>query len=114
MSRIEVDSNPPVALNPQTQPEFPGGFGTLSAYLKENVRYPAAAAQAKAKGFVLVSYLIDTTGNVTAIKLLKDIGYGCDEEALRVVSQMPRWKPAWQSGKAISVKYNLPVRFPPN
>ncbi|ADB39530.1 energy transducer TonB [Spirosoma linguale] len=113
-ARIEVDLNPPAELNPLIQPEFPGGFGTLNTYLKENVRYPAAAAQANIKGFVLISYLIDELGNVTAIKVMKGLGYGCDEEALRVVRQMPRWKPAQQSGKATPVKYNLPVHFPPN
>lgn len=112
-ARVEVDLNPPIDPNPISQPEFTGSFGTLSTYLREQVQYPATAAQANIKGFVLVSFLIDTVGNVTNIRLLKGIGYGCDEEALRIIRQMPRWKPAQQAGKAVPAKYAIPVRFPP-
>ncbi len=96
----------------QTHPEFPGGYAALDEYLRQNVHYPEAAAQAKVSGTVLVSYLIDSVGNVTNVKVRKGLGHGCDEEALRVVQKMPRWKPGTQMGKAIPVSYGLPIRFP--
>lgn len=95
-----------------TEPEFPGGYSALNSFLQQNIKYPEAAAQAKISGRVFVSYLIDTVGRVTDVKILKGIGYGCDEEALRVVRAMPFWKPGTQSGKAIPVRYNISVRFP--
>ena len=96
----------------RTQPEFPGGFSAMNDYLRQKVHYPSAAAQAGIKGMILVSFLIDTTGNLTNIRVLKGLGFGCDEEALRAVRSMPRWIPGTESGKAVPIKYNLPIRFP--
>lgn len=84
----------------------------MDNYLRQKVHYPAAAAQAGIKGMVLVSFLIDTTGNVTNVRVLKGLGFGCDEEALQAVRSMPRWKPGTESGKAVPIKYGLPIRFP--
>jgi protein TonB len=112
--RVEVDLNPAPILDQAIPPEFPGGTSAMETYLKKHVQYPASAAQANVKGFVLVSFRVDTLGNLIAIRVSKSIGYGCEEEAIRVVTQMPRWKPSYQSGKAVPANYGLPVRFPPN
>ncbi len=92
-------------------PEFPGGTKALVRYLNQQVRYPKAAADARINGRVFTSFVVDTTGCISAITILKGLGYGCDEEALRVIRQMPRWKPGKQSGRAVRVRYNLPVAF---
>ncbi|GAB2558302.1 energy transducer TonB [Spirosoma aerophilum] len=112
--RIDVELDPAPVPDQAIPPEFPGGTSAMETYLKKHVRYPASAAQANVKGFVLVSFRVDTLGNLTAIRVSKSIGYGCEEEALRVVTQMPRWKPSYQSGKAVPANYGLPVRFPPS
>lgn len=93
--------------------EFAGGTKTLVRYLNQQVRYPKAAADAGISGRVFTSFVVDTTGCISAITILKGLGYGCDEEAIRVISEMPRWKPGKESGQAVQVKYNLPVQFPP-
>ncbi|MBD2755003.1 energy transducer TonB [Spirosoma validum] len=109
---VVVTINDSIVPQTTTEPEFPGGSGALNNYLQQNVTYPEAASQAQISGRVFVSYVIDTVGHVTDVKILKGIGYGCDEEALRVVRAMPSWKPGTQSGKAIPVRYNIPIRFP--
>ncbi|WP_020595235.1 energy transducer TonB [Spirosoma panaciterrae] len=92
-------------------PEFPGGYKGLTNYLQAMVHYPAEAQKAKLKGRVFVSFIVERDGNLRDIQLLKGLGYGCDEEALRAVQAMPCWEPGSQSGKPIRVKYNLPIGF---
>ncbi len=82
-------------------------------YLTENTRYPEAAKQAGITGRVFASFVIDTAGHVSQAQVLKGLGYGCDEEAIRLINKLPRWKPGTQSGRVVAVKYNLPVNFPP-
>src|SRR5919199_2103532 len=89
-------------------PEFPGGIQALWTYLKENVQYPLAAIKAKVKGRVLVSFIVQKDGRLTDFQFVQILGYGCDEEAMRVVRAMPLWKPGSQSGKLLLVKYTVP------
>ena len=95
----------------EQQPEFPGGMEKLGDYLEQNLRYPEAAQKAKAQGRVFVSFIVTKTGEVDNVNVLKGIGFGADEEAVRVVSEMPRWTPAKQSGHVVNVRYNLPINF---
>lgn len=95
----------------EKQPEFPGGLEAMRNYLLTNVQYPAEAKKAGIKDRVLTSFVVETDGRITDIQLLKGIGYGCDEEGIRVISAMPRWTPGSQSGKSLRVKYHLPILF---
>ncbi len=95
----------------EQMPEFPGGIGALDQYLMRNLRYPQRAKQANVSGQVFVQFVVTETGEIRELRILKGIGFGCDEEAVRVVSQMPNWKPGEQNGKPISVQYNLPIQF---
>ena len=95
----------------EQQPEFPGGMAELGQYLARNIKYPAAAQKANAQGRVFVNFVVTKTGEITDVNLLKGIGFGADEEAIRVVSQMPRWTPAKQNGQIVNVRYNLPINF---
>ena len=101
------------AYNPdaQRQPQFPGDMNALTDYMQKNVRYPEAAQKAKVTGRVFTSFIVERDGRLTDIKVLKGLGSGCDEEAIRVINTMPRWKPGTQSGIPIRVKYNLPITF---
>ncbi|MDB5240406.1 MAG: hypothetical protein JWP57_1031 [Spirosoma sp.] len=92
-------------------PEFPGGMSALGTYLMKNLRYPARAQQANVKGRVFVQFVVTETGTIQDLRILKGIGFGCDEEAVRVVSRMPNWIPGKQNGKPVSVMYNLPIQF---
>lgn len=95
----------------EQQPEFAGGMSALNQYLSKNIRYPAAAQRANVSGRVFVSFVVNTDGSIQDVAVLKGLGFGTDEEAVRVVKSMPKWKPGKQSGRPVRVKYNLPINF---
>ncbi|AUD03293.1 M56 family metallopeptidase [Spirosoma pollinicola] len=95
----------------EQQPEFPGGMKALGAYMEKNLKYPEAAQKANIGGRVFVRFIVTKTGEITNVELLKGIGYGADEEAIRVVNSMPNWTPAKQNGQLVNVQYNLPINF---
>ncbi|MBD2704904.1 TonB family protein [Spirosoma sp. BT702] len=95
----------------EQQPEFPGGMDALRSFLSKNLNYPRAAASAGVSGRVYISFVVNTDGSLTDVHVLKGVGFGCDEEALRVVNKMPTWRPGKQSGRTVRVKYNLPITF---
>jgi len=95
----------------EEQPEFPGGIQAMYKFLAENLQYPAPAMRAKVQGKVFLNFVVTKEGEIKDATILKGIGFGADEEALRVMSQMPRWKPGMQDGKALNVRYNLPIAF---
>jgi len=95
----------------EEQPEFPGGTKAMFKFLGENIKYPKAAADANVQGRVFLSFVVTETGEVQDIAILKGIGYGCDAEAVRVLSLFPKWEPAKQDGVPVNVRYNLPINF---
>jgi periplasmic protein TonB len=95
----------------EQNPEFVGGNAAMYAWLGKNIKYPAAAQRANISGKVFVSFTVNTDGSITDAQVLKGLGFGTDEEAIRVVKSMPKWKPGKQSGRAVRVKYNLPISF---
>ena len=95
----------------EVDPEFPGGMEALYHYLSSNIKYPTQAKQEKIQGTVFVSFVIEKDGSVSNIKVLRDIGGGCGQEAVRVVQQMPKWKPGRQRGQRVRTQYNLPIKF---
>lgn len=95
----------------EEMPSFPGGEGELFKYLGKNIKYPEMANSAGISGVVYVTFVVDKDGKIRDVKVLRGIGGGCDEEAMRVVKNMPAWKPGKQRGKSVTVQYNLPIRF---
>lgn len=95
----------------QQNPEFVGGMKALGPYIQANMRYPAPAKRAYVSGKVFISFVVLKDGSFTDIRVIKGIGFGCDEEALRLVKTMPAWKPGMQDGKPVNVRYNLPIHF---
>ncbi len=95
----------------EEMPHFPGGEDSLFAYLADRINYPDAAVDARIQGVVYIQFIVETDGNVSGPKVLRGIGGGCDEEALRVIADMPRWYPGKQRGETVRVQYNLPIRF---
>ena len=95
----------------EVDPEFPGGMEALIKYLSENIKYPEQAKKDKIQGKVYISFVVEKDGSVADAKVLRGIGGGCDEEALRVVNAMPKWTPGKQLGEPVRVQFNLPVVF---
>ncbi len=93
-------------------PEFEGGVVGLMRYVKQNISYPSVAREIGIEGIVYVSFVVNESGNVESAKVMKGIGYGCDEEVIRVVGKMPRWKKAGRNaGHPVKVRFNIPVAF---
>ncbi|PRY07815.1 outer membrane transport energization protein TonB [Pontibacter ummariensis] len=95
----------------EQMPSFPGGETEMLKYLAKNIRYPAAAQRAGVEGLVVLSFVVSKTGEISEIQVIKNLGAGTDEEATRVVKTMPKWTPGKQNGRAVPVRYTLPVRF---
>lgn len=95
----------------EQMPEFPGGMNELSKFLSETLKYPNQAIQKGIHGVVVINFIVGKTGAISNIKVLRSIGGGCDEEAVRVVRLMPKWKPGKQKGKAVPVLFTLPIKF---
>jgi len=95
----------------EVMPEFPGGQNALFAFLGKNIQYPADALESKKQGTVYVSFVVNTDGKVTDVKMLRGLHPSLDKEAMRVVSRMPNWTPGMQNGKPVKTQYNLPVKF---
>ena len=95
----------------EVMPEFPGGIDKLVDYLSENIKYPEQAKDQGISGRVFINFVIEKDGSVSNAKVMRSIGGGCDDEALRVVNAMPKWKPGLQKGKPVRVSYMLPINF---
>lgn len=89
---------------------YPGGEEARQKFFRANLVYPEEAKKAKIEGSVMVHFIIETDSSVSNIKVVKDIGYGCGEEAARLVSLM-KWKPAEQQGKLVRMKVGMPIKF---
>ncbi|HAQ66116.1 MAG TPA: energy transducer TonB [Bacteroidales bacterium] len=95
----------------ESMPDFPGGDEARMTYLRDNIKYPQIARESSISGTVYVTFVVEKDGRVTDIKILRGIGGGCDEEAMRVIKAMPRWKPGKQRGKPVRVQFNMPIKF---
>ena len=107
----EVYEEPEIFTIVEQMPSFPGGEAKLFQYLGENMKYPAMARDAGITGVVYVTFVVKEDGKIDGVRILRGVGGGCDEEAIRVVKSMPRWTPGKQRGKSVRVQYNLPIRF---
>ena len=98
----------------EEDPEFPGGLEALHKFIEANMQYPQLAAENCIGGRVYVQFEVDTDGTILNPIILRDIGGGCGEEALRIVRLMPKWKPGrfyGKYGKVVKTKFNLPIFF---
>jgi len=107
----EVAEEPQIFTIVEQMPKFPGGDAELYKFLGKNMKYPPMAKDAGIKGTVYVTFVVTETGAIKDAKVLRGIGGGCDEEALRVVKSMPNWTAGKQRGKPVRVQYNIPIKF---
>jgi protein TonB len=100
----------PVTIS-EIMPQFPGGVPALYRYLKNHVQYPVSAKEMGYQGTVYLSFVVEKDGSISNVVILRSVGGGCDEEAIRVVKSMPDWSPGTQMGRPVRVIYNLPIKF---
>lgn len=108
---VKVDESNQIFTAVEQNPEFMGGMDALLKFLQKNLRYPTPAVNANVGGKVFMQFVVGQDGSITKVDVLKGIGFGCDEEAQRVVKLMPRWSPGKQSGRPVAVRYTLPISF---
>lgn len=106
-----IDSVEVFVAGDEVFPSFPGGIEALMSYLAKNLRYHPQAIEFRITGRVFVSFVVQAEGQIANVRVLKGLGYGLDEEAVRVVKSMPRWVPGTQNGMPVAVVYNLPIQF---
>ncbi|MDQ0966894.1 protein TonB [Flavobacterium sp. W4I14] len=92
-------------------PEFNGGAKAWSKYMERNLRYPYQAQEENVQGKVFVSFVVERDGSVTDVKVLRGLGFGCDEEAIKVIKKSPLWKPGKNKGVPVRVRYNMAINF---
>lgn len=95
----------------ENMPEFPGGNAALMQFLSKNIKYPTIAQENGTQGRVIVQFVVNRDGSVVDPVVMRSVDPYLDKEALRVIAQMPKWKPGMQRGKAVRVKYTVPVVF---
>jgi protein TonB len=104
--------NLPPVIDPDTPPEFEGGLKALYRFLSEHLQYPPSAMDVGKEGTAYVRFVVDENGKVGTLNLMNNLGYGLDEEALRVVGMIPKFKkPGTLHGNPVKVYYQLPIRF---
>jgi protein TonB len=95
----------------ESMPSFPGGDAARMKFLQENIKYPQMARESGIQGTVYVTFVVEPNGKVSDVRVLRGIGGGCDEEAVRVIQSMPKWEAGKQRGKAVRVQFNMPIKF---
>lgn len=110
--QVEEEEEEVVFVIVETMPEFPGGQQALFKYLSENVKYPAIAQENGIQGRVICQFVVNKDGAIVDVEVVRSGGDpSLDKEAIRVIKSMPKWKPGKQRGKAVRVKYTVPVNF---
>lgn len=95
----------------EEQPEFPGGNAAMMKFLSDNIRYPVIAQENGIQGRVICNFVVERDGSITDVQVVRGVDPSLDREAIRVIQQMPRWKPGKQRGSAVRVRFTLPVVF---
>lgn len=107
----EEEADAPVFFIVEQMPVFPGGEEALRKYIAQSVKYPAIAQENGIQGRVFVSFVVNTKGEVTDVKIARGVDPNLDKEAIRVVNNMPKWAPGKQRGKPVKVSYTVPINF---
>lgn len=95
----------------EQMPEYPGGELEMYKFIGENIEYPRMARETGISGRVFVTFVVERDGSVTDVQILRGIGAGCDEEAIRVIKAMPKWNPGKQRRVPVRVQYRMPIKF---
>ncbi|MBE6309113.1 MAG: energy transducer TonB [Bacteroidaceae bacterium] len=108
----DIPEEEPILQIVEQMPEFPGGMAALMKYLKENINYPRISRENGSQGKAFINFVVNTDGSIQDIEVLRSSSDPyLDKEALRVVGGMPKWNPGKQAGKAVRVRFTLPVTF---
>jgi len=107
----EDESKAEVFVIVEDMPEFPGGELALRQWIANNIKYPVIAAENGIQGKVYVQFVVDRDGGISNARIARGVDASLDQEALRVVNSLPKWKPGMQRGKPVRVSYTVPINF---
>ncbi len=108
---VEEEDTDEIFIIVEESPQPIGGMAAFYQYVNDNIQYPRQAQTMRIEGRVFVQFVVDKDGNLTDIEVIRGIGGGCDEEAVRVLENAPRWQPGKQRGRPVRVKMVLPITF---
>jgi len=108
---VEKVVEPKIYTIPEVMPEFEGGLKEMFKYLGNNLKYPKREKNIGIQGTVHLTFVVGKKGEIKKIEVLRGVNDAIDQEAIRVLKAMPNWKPGKQHGKAVNVRYNLPIKF---
>ena len=111
VAKLDAPKEEEIYVSVEEEAQFPGGQAAMYKFLYSKIQYPAAAQRASKDGKVTLQFVVEKDGSIGNVKVLKGIGFGCEEEAMRVVKLMPKWSPGRQNGRPVRVYFNLPVTF---
>lgn len=107
----QIDSLDDVVTFCEQMPAYDGGGEAMMGFINKNLIYPIEARKNRVEGRIVLQFVVNRDGSLSNIEVLKGLGFGCDEEAVRVVMLMPKWVPGRQNGKVVRVRYTLPMVF---
>lgn len=108
---VNVSAQDEPMLQPEIAPEYPGGTVAMLSYIQQNLKYPEGAKEQEIQGRVIVQFTIEKDGTVSDVNVVKSVDPLVDAEVVRIVSDMPAWKPGMHEGKPVRVSYSIPIRF---
>ena len=97
--------------NPDQIAEFQGGMGALGKFLQKNLKYPEAAQRANVSGKIYMGFIVESDGTISNYEIIKSVGFGVDEEAIRVLKLSPKWIPARHKGKNVRSHFTIPLNI---
>ncbi|OJW18317.1 energy transducer TonB [Mucilaginibacter sp. 44-25] len=110
-AKRDVPNGDPIFIHVDKNPSFPGGLGALRGFIIKNIEYPVKARLNNIQGTVIITFIIETDGSLSDIRVVKGMGAGCDEEAMRVITLSPKWVPGESLGKQVRVQRSIPISF---
>jgi len=118
-STLMLENNPETEKNKEDEvftivedkPEYPGGMSAFYSWLSSNLQYPEEAMKMGVEGRVIVGFVVNTDGSLSEFEILRGVGFGCNEEVIRLLQNCPAWYPGKQRGKLVRVRYTLPIAF---
>lgn len=107
----KATDKPVLIMEPDNQPIYPGGWGEFNKYIAQTLKYPAKARANKTQGRVIVTFVVEPTGDLTDVHVVRGIGDGADEEAVRVIKASPKWIAKTVDGKKVKTQFTVPINF---
>lgn len=110
-AQVAIDTTGEIIMYAEVMPQFNEGEEEMYKFISTNLNYPILAKENGIEGKVIVRFVVEKNGSLSNIEILKKVGWGCDEEAMKLIKKMPNWIPGKMNGKPVRTYYTLPIVF---